>query len=400
MKFNYQARTKSGEIQIGVVEASSKPAALNLLRTHGLYVTVLEKAAPPFYAKRIKLFERITQKDVVMFSRYLALMFGAGIPLTEALRTLSAQIENHPFREVVLKLAEEVEGGTSLSTALSNYPKVFSPFYVSVTKSGEVSGTLSESLSYLADHLEREYHLTARLKGAMIYPALVVVMSFFVIMLLSFFVIPHLLPALEETGAQLPTITKWMIGFSHFLKQWWLLISVLTVAFLAFVFQYRTTKSGKRFFDRLLLQIPGINSFLKTIYLTRFAENLSTLISVGLPITTALETSASIVGNVVYEEIILDTREKVKRGESISSVLEMYPEYFSPMFCQMVLVGERTGKLDKTLSNVVAFYQKEIDRNADTLLNLLEPLLVIFLGVVVATIVAGILLPIYQGLVF
>ena len=279
MKFNYQARTEKGEIHTGSVEASSKEAAVALLQKHGLYVTFLETATPPLYAKRIKIFERISKKDIVLFSRQLAIMFRSEVPLVESLKVLSSQTKSPDFKETILELSEEVEGGTAFSKALSSYPKVFSSFYVAMVKSGEVSGKLAEVLNYSANHLEREYHLAAKTKGALIYPALIIFVVVLVLALLIFFVIPQLTGVLEGTGQSLPLLTKIIINFATFLRSWGWLIFLAIFVLIFFCFRYYLTEKGKKIFDRTFLRLPIIGPLLKTICLTRFAENLSTLIS-------------------------------------------------------------------------------------------------------------------------
>ena len=397
MKYNYQARTKKGEVQTGIVEASSREAAIVLLRKYGLYVTILEEAtALPVYAKRLKLFEGITRQDIVLFSRQLSIMFKSKVPLVESLNVLSSQTRNLDLKERILDLSEEVEGGTSFSGALSRHPEIFSSFYISMVKAGEVSGTLSESLEYLADHLEREYHLTSKIRGALLYPALIVVVVLLVITMMIFFVIPNLSEVLIGSGSELPTATKIVINSAAFLRKfgWVLGLVILLVIFAAF--RYYRSQKGKKFFDGLFLKIPVIGPFLKTINLALFAENLSTLISGGLPIASALQTVGEIVGNSRYKEVIFEARDRVRKGETISSVLSAAPEVFPPVFVQMTLVGERTGTLDSTLMNIVNFYKKEIDRTIDNLLSILEPLLIVILGVVVAGLMLAILLPLYQ----
>jgi type IV pilus assembly protein PilC len=397
MRFNYHARTKEGRIQTGVIEASSREAAISLLQKYGLYVTILEKLEEvPFYAKRIEFLERISRKDLVLFSRQLSIMFGSKVTLIESLRTLANQIKNPSFREKILKISDEVEGGTTLSSALSKHPKVFSPFYIAMVRSGEASGKLSEALNYLAEHLEREYHLFSRLMGAMIYPALIFLIALIVLALMIFFVIPHLTEVLKETQQELPAITKMAMTFAEFLRKWGLVLILILIILIIAVFRFYKTKTGKDFFDKNLLKLPLLGSFFKLIYLSRFAENLSTLISGGLPIAQSLEITAKIVGNSVYQEIIFQTRDEVRRGESISSVLARFPEVFPPVFSQMVQVGERTGTLDKTLMNLVSFYQKETERMAENFLSVLEPLLIIFLGVVIGGLIAAFLIPLYQ----
>lgn len=401
MKFNYQARTKKGQVQTGIVEASSRGAAIALLQKRGLYVTVLEEEAkPPIYARRIKIFERISKKDIVLFSRQISIMFKSKIPLVETLQILADQTKSPDFKEKILELSEEVEGGTAFSGALSRYPKIFSPFYISMVKAGEASGKLSESLEYLSEHLEREYHLTARIRGAMAYPSLILLFALLVLSLMIFFVFPRFTEVLEVTGQELPAITIMILGLGDFLKKWGLVLIGATLALIIFLFRYYKTKEGKKFFDGVFLKLPILGPFLKMIYLSRFAENLSTLISGGLPIAQSLEITGEIVGNAVYKEIIFKTRDEVRKGEPISSVLGKAPGIFPPLFCQMTLVGEKTGTLDKTLMDVVEFYQKETDRAMESLLSVLEPALIIFLGLIVGGLMISVLMPLYQTISF
>ena len=396
MKFNYQARTKQGEVKSGQIEASSKEAAANLLQKHGFYVTFLEEVAAPIYAKKIKLFERISSKDIVLFSRQLAIMFKSKISLVKSLNVLASQAKSQDFKERIIEISQEVEAGTPFSKSLARHPKIFSPFYVAMIKSGEVAGKLSEVLDYLAGHLEREYHLTAKAKGALVYPALIVLVVLLVLFLMVFFVIPQLTEVLTAGEQELPLITKMVIALATSLKNWGVLFLIVAIAFIFFSFRYYLTESGGKLFDRKFLTIPLVGELLKMIYTTRFAENLSTLISGGLPIAQALETVADIIGNSAYKKVVFETRDRVRKGERISAVLSKYPDLFSPVFVQMILVGEETGTLDTTLINIVDFYQKEIDRSIDSTLSILEPLLIIFLGVTVAGLMLSILMPLYQ----
>ena len=267
MKFNYQARSAKGEVQTGTVEASSREAALALLQRNRMFVTFLEKAeaAQFFYAKKIKLFGRVSKKDIVNFSRQLALMFKSKIPLVSSLRSIAEQTKSPGFREKILALSEEVEGGVPFSQALAGYPKLFSAFYVSMIKSGEASGTLSESLTYLADHLEKEYHLFSKIQGAMIYPALIVVVVIGVLLMMMFFVIPSMSKVLTETGQELPFVTKAVIGLSNFLRSWGWAVIIVGIAGLVALSRYLKTSDGKKLKDKYILHIPAIGSFLKMI---------------------------------------------------------------------------------------------------------------------------------------
>ena len=396
MKFNYQTRTKKGEIRSGQVEASSREAAASFLQKHGLYVTFLEEAIPPIYARRIKFFEKISQKDLVLFSRQLAIMFKSKVPLVESLRVLSQQTDNPDFKEKIMKISEEVEGGTALSKALENFPEVFSSFYIAMVKSGEVSGKLSEVLNYLADHLERKYHLTAKTKGALLYPSLIVFVVILVLLLMIFFVIPQLAEVLTTEKEALPWITMFVINSSAFVRDWGWALFIILVLFVAGFLKYYRTDRGQRFFDREFVKFPLLGPFFKMINVARFAENLSTLISGGLPIAQALETVGDIISNTAYKEVIFKMRDEVRKGVPISAVLSRNPDLFPPVFIQMVLVGEKTGTLDSTLMNIVDFYQKEIDRMIDNALSILEPVLVLVLGLVVAGLMLSILMPLYK----
>jgi type IV pilus assembly protein PilC len=400
MKFNYQARTKTGKIQSGVIEASSREAAINLLRSYNLYVTVLEVVTPPFYARRIKFFERISKREIVAFSRQLATMFKSEVPLVEALQTLAKQTTNLGLKEKILNISEKVEGGSSLSKTFSNYPEIFSPFYINMVKSGEVSGKLSEIFSYLADYLEREYYFLGKIRGAMIYPIFIFVVFILIFTVIIYLVIPPLSQLFTESGGKIPTITKIVIGTSNFLrsKGWILILLLLFIIF--FLYYYFKTKEGKKFFDKMILKIPILKTFLRKLYLTRLATNLSTLISGGLPITQALEITGEVVGNEVFKSIILETTDRVKKGEQMSAIFENHPKNIPPFFVQMTVVGEKTGSLDSVFLNIVDFYQKDIERALDNFIRLLEPVMIVILALMVAGLTASILLPLYQRFTF
>ena len=396
MKFNYQARTKEGEVQMGTIEAPNREVAASLLQKQGFYLTFLEEAEKkPFYARKIKLFEKVSRKDIVIFSRQLSILFKSQVPLLESLRTLARQAKD-PFKEKIVKISEEIEGGSSLSNALALYPEIFSTLYVSMVKSGEVSGKLSEVLTYLADHLERDYELNSKLKGAMIYPIFILGVLFLVGLVMIYYVLPQLTGILKEIGGNLPLLTKVIIAFSDFLRTKGYLIFIPLILVILYIQRYIKTKEGKKVFDEISLKVPVLGSFLKMTSLARFAGNLSTLISGGLPIVKALEVTEGVVGNTLYKEMIFETMEAVRRGETISSVLGKYPEIVPPLVTQMAIVGERTGQLDNALENIVDFYQKEVERGVDRLISLIEPILLIFLGSIVGIFVSAILLPIYN----
>jgi len=400
MKFNYQARTKEGEVRIGTIEAASKESAMALLQKYGFFVTYLKEAKVPFYAKRIEAFGKVSLRDIVLFSRQLSMMFGSEVPLAEALRVLSGQTRNLELRERIFTLSKEIEGGSSFSKALARYPETFSNFYVAMVKAGEISGKLSESLTDLADHLEREYELGSKTKGALIYPSMVLLLVFVIFFLMVYTIIPQLKTVIEESAAEVPKVTQSVIATSEFVRRNGLaILSVISLSIFA-AFRYYKTKEGKSFFDRFSLKIPVLGPLIKTLYLTRFAESLATLISGGLLITKSLELSADIVDNEVYKQAILVVRDEVRRGTPISSVLALSPEIFPPVFVQMALVGEKTGGLDDSLMNIAKFYQKEVERGITNALAFLEPALILVLGLVVGGMMLAVLMPLYQVISF
>ena len=400
MEFNYIARNKKGEIQRGIIDAASSEAAATLLQKMGLYITVLEETAKTqvIYTKKIKLFGGVSRKDIVAFSRQLSILVNSEVPLIEALNTLSAQTEKQEFKEIISAICEDVEGGIPFSQALSEYPKLFSGFFVNLVKSGEASGKLSQILSYLADHLEREYYLISKVRGAMIYPAFVFVSIIFVLTIMIIFVFPQLNKVLTESGAQLPMITQFLVSCIEFLRSTgWIIFILIVLAGLVF-WRWSKTPKGKIFSDKLIIRLPLTGDLLKVVYLSRFAENLSTLISGGLPIAEALTITGEVVGNHTYKEIIFQTRDSVRKGESISSSLASFPKEIPPLFTQMTTVGEKTGRLDAVLSNISEFYRKEVDNFVNNFISLIEPILIVVLGIFVGFFIISFLLPLYQGI--
>jgi len=398
MKFSYHARDDQGRDQRGLVQAASEEAALQVLDRHGLYITLLrEEKAKPLYARRITFFDKVSEKDVMLFSRQVSIMFKARVSLVDALSTIGKQQKSRAFREIILKISEEVEGGTNLSDALAQYPKVFSSFYVNIVKRGEALGTLSDVLQYLADYLERDHALKSKIKGALMYPAFVIIVAFGVMTLLAILVLPNLISILEQGDQELPSITTIVIAASTWYRQWWWLFALAVVGSGFGLAAATKTKQGKRVVDRLYLRVPLLNRFLKTMYITRFGDNLSTLITGGVPIVEALGITQRIVGNEVYENIIGEAKDSVAGGGRVAEVFQRYPSQFPSIFTQMMSVGEKSGSLDSTLAEIVKFYQAEMERAVEAFLSLLEPLLIVALGVIVGGLMASLMLPLYQS---
>lgn len=399
MKYIYQARSKEGKLETGTVEASTKEAAALLLQKYNIFVTSIKEQTPLILrSESLSFLSKVSKKDLAIFSRQLAVMLQSRVPVIQSLKSLAVQTKNKGFKDKILKISQLVEEGNPLSEAFGNFPEVFNIFYVSLVKSGEASGKISEALFYLSDHLEREHDITSQIKGALIYPAFVISVLVAVVALVVFFVMPRLIDLLKQTTAQPPFFTRLMIGFYTFLQSYGWLVILGFFCLVVFVLYYFTTKDGKKRLDVLALKTPMINSFLKKIYLIRFAENISTLIGAGLSINNALKITKDTIENHVYKQILTETEERVSEGEKISAVLVKYPQYAPPFVVQMIQVGEETGKLDKNLMEIVDFYNKEVKRAVETFTALLEPMLIIFLGGVVALLAVSVIEPLYGAM--
>ncbi len=397
MKYIYQARSKEGKLETGAVEATSKEAAVLLLQKYNIFVTSLKEETPAILrGGNITLFERVSKKDLAIFSRQLAVMMQSRVPVTKSLKSLAGQTKKQGFRDKILKISQLVEEGNSLSSALSAFPKVFSLFFVSLVKTGEASGKISETLYFLSEHMEREYDISAQIRDAMIYPAFVISALGGMLLVMIFFLMPRLLEVMKTAAVNPPPLTMMMInGYDFFMRYGWIIIVVFLAAITLLVYYLFMTKEGKKAYDKLSLKIPLLNGFLKKIFLIRFAENISTLLTAGLSINNALNITKDTVDNFVYKQIISETEQGVSEGQKMSAVLAKYPAYIPAFVVEMMQVGEETGTLDKNLMEIVNFYQKEVERAVKTFTALLEPILIIFLGVVVALMAVFVLQPLY-----
>lgn len=397
MRFNYQARTKEGEIQTGVVEAGSYEAAVKTLQRHDLAVVFLEPISEvPFYARSLQFLRRIRTKDLVMLYRQLSILFEANIPPLDALASLSRQIRNPRLKDILFEIENDVRAGESISNAMAKHKKTFSSFYVNVIRSGEITGRLDEVLKYLADHAEREFILTSKIRGAFIYPGFILSAFLIVTVVMLIYVIPRLTAVLTETGGGLPLTTRILVGASDFIRSWILVLIPIFIGLGIGFSRFIKTPRGREAWDKFKLKAPLFGKLLQKMYLARFSENFGTLLKGGISILDALQISAQVVGNRVFSRIIIEAKNEVKTGGEISSVFEKEPKNIPPTVVQMIKVGEKTAKLDEMLGRLASFYQGEVDRTVNNLTQLIEPFLIIVLGACVAFLVASILLPIYN----
>ncbi len=398
MKYSYQARTKEGNIETGSVEASSREAAALLLQKYQIFVTGIVEERKPLFKKDLVIFSKVSKKDLAIFSRELAVMLQSRVPVVQSLKSLATQTKNPGFREKIGKIAQLVEEGQPLSEACGAYPESFNLFYTSLLKTGEASGKISDSLSYLSEHLEREDDILSKIKGAMIYPIFVIAVLAVVVLIVMLFVMPKLIELIGQTSQEPPFFTTLMIGFYSFLFNYGWILLIAFFSLIGFIIYYFTTSEGRKRYDALALKFPFVGQFLKKVYLIRFAENISTLIGAGLSINNALKITKDTVNNVVYKNIISEVEDGVSQGQKMSAILTRYQDYVPPFVISMIQVGEDTGKLDRNLLEIVTFYNKELNRALEAFTQLLEPVLIIFLGLVVAFLAVSVIEPLYGAL--
>jgi len=396
MKYKYKARDQAGGMQEGFVEASTLDHATSLLQQHNLVVvSIAPEKESRFLAGLSRLWEGVSAKEFVIFSRQLAVMIEAKVPLLTAIKSISDQTVNPYFARILNSILSDIDEGKALSESLKKHPEVFSDLYVNMVQSGEVSGNLQKSLENLANNIEKNYTLTQKIKGVLYYPAFILTAFFLVGFIMITFVIPKLMIMLKETNAKLPITTKIFIATGDFMQHWWWAVLLAVILGVVALIYYLQSEDGKKEFDVIKLKIPIIKKVLQYVYLARFSENLSTLVRSGLPIVSALQISGKVIRNSVFEADIMEAAEKVKTGGTISEVLTGKPN-FPPIMAQMIKVGEETGRLDTILDTMAKFYAREADQIVSNLSSIIEPVLIVILGVGVGTLVFSIIIPIYN----
>lgn len=399
MLYSYQVKTKEGAIQDGTIDAPDESVAVTTLHDRGYVVLALTPEQKSIFSGGdiLQFLNRPKTKDVVIFTRQLATLIEADVPLAEGMRTLAHQTDNAAFSRVVADVSDKLEGGTSLSAAFASHPKLFSQFYVKLIRSGEISGRLQQSLDYLAEYLERNQAIVSKVRNALAYPIFVVFAMVAVAMIMVRYVLPQLLVIFKESGVtDLPITTRGLIALTDFANSYFILILAFMVLVAVGTFQYIRSPNGRQGWDAFKIRMPLFGPILKGLYLTRIAENMATLIKSDIAILDALRVTSDIVDNVVYRDILLYAEEQVRGGGSISEVLRQYPHEVPSLMTSMIAIGERTGKLDYMLGHVSKFYRTESENKIDGISSLIEPVLVVVLGLGVAILVSSILLPLYS----
>jgi len=397
--YRWQGVSPKGETLKGEMEATSREAVIIRLRTQRINPTpsrIKEKGKGldveipmPGFGAAVK------SRDVVIFTRQFATMIDAGLPIVQCLHILAAQTDSKPFRKVISTVKDDVESGTTLADAIRKHGKVFPDLYSSMVQAGEIAGILDTILVRLANYLEKAVKLKSKIKGAMIYPACIVGAAVIVTSILLIWVIPVFADVFSSFGAALPAPTQFVINLSHFvIDHVWYLAAVPIIAGIGIRYAYSTDK-GHVAIDRLLLRVPVFGPLIRKSAVARFTRTLGTLVSSGVPILDALSITARTAGNKIVEQAVMTARTSISNGRTIADPL-IESKVFPPMVCQMISVGEATGALDSMLQKIADFYEDEVDNMVANLMSLLEPAVILFLGVVIGGLVISMYLPIFQ----
>lgn len=399
--FQVTAKDKTGQEVQRTQEAASKDALVKSLREQGLYPMQIKEQKTSAVAKKSgKSFsfgfgKRVGLKDLTIFYRQFATMINAGVSLVRCLDVLEQQTSNAALKEIIRDIQSEVEGGATLSRAMTKYPRVFNELATGLVRAGEVGGVLDETLERLAGFVEKDLELRQKIKSAMTYPVLVMITAVIIVSVLVTFILPKFMQLFLDLGmteSDFPAPTRLLMNISHFfMDQWYIVIGIIVGLWIA-IGRIKRTKTGKRYWDTIALKVPVFGSLNHKIAVSRFARTLSTLLSSGVPILQAMETVAGTVANDIMADAILLSRASIREGDTIADPLAE-SRMFPPMVVQMITIGEETGQLDAMLEKVAVFYEREVDAAVDSLTAAIEPIMIVCLGFVVGFIVISMFLP-------
>jgi len=396
-KYTYIASTKDGQMSEGEIEAINEGMVLTYLQKHSLFPLSIKEVKQKSLGLGITFFERVSILDKIMFTKNLALMVKAGIGVSTAIDIMLEDAQKPLLKKIFLQVKFNLEKGRQLSDTLAAFPKHFSPVFISLLRAGEASGNLENALMQISAQLKKEHDLRKKIKSAMAYPIILLTAALGVIVLLVTLVLPRVGKIFEQSNVELPFLTKMLLGMSSFVTHQWLttLITLIIAGVLIHIF--RKSEIGKSFFHGTLSRIPVVAPLIQKIALTRFNSVLFSLLKAGVPIIRALEITANSIGNTFYKKIILDmTKNEVAKGISFGMALRRRPEYFPRLTTSMIIVGERSGNLEAMLENLAGFYEEEVDATLKSLITILEPALLLGVGVVIGSLALSIIMPIYQ----
>ncbi|HOA83625.1 MAG TPA: type II secretion system F family protein [Thermodesulfovibrio thiophilus] len=392
LTYIWKGRTQEGNFVTGETEAENELELLLALRNSGIIPRYVKEKEE----RKIFTFGKVSQKDILFFTRQFATLFAAGVPVVQAFDALIDQIKNKSFKKVLIQMRNDIEKGSSLAESMKRHPKVFNSLFINMVRAGEEGGILEKVLQRMADYFEKMIKLKRKIIGAMIYPSLIVAVAVLVVSIIMIFVIPTFAKLFGEMRIDLPLPTRITIAASNFMAKSAVFILAGIIGFFVFIKFLRKSEKGKKIIDGVLLKAPLLGVVLLKASLSRFARTLGTLLSSGVPILSSMEISARASANKIIEDVVLEMKEDVTAGKSLTEVLKTNPEIFPPIFVQMVSVGESTGATDEMLNKVADFYDEEVDNAVANLMSMLEPALIIFLGVTIGFIVLSLYLPIFR----
>lgn len=396
MLFNYKVVTKEGIEKKGQIEAASSDIAVSTLqRREYVVISVIPEDKKGFLESNIPFFDRVKMKDIVLMSKQAATLFEAQVSAVKTFELLGQNADSKGIQTALSQVTEDIRGGTSISGAMAKQPKVFSNFYVNMVRAGEESGKLTQTFTFLAEYLERNYALTSKTRNALVYPAFIILTFISVMTLMLIKVIPQMASIIEESGQEIPFYTKITLGISDFFVNYGLFLLILVVVAGFFIWRSLSTNAGRGRFDVLKINLPGFGKLYRKIYLARISDNINTMLSSGIPVVRTLEISGDVVGNTVFKNILDDAVEEVKGGNSISNAFEKHEE-IPAIMVQMIRVGEETGSIGKILKTLATFYNKEVSNTVDTLIGLIEPAMIVLLGIGVGGLLMSVMIPIYN----
>jgi type IV pilus assembly protein PilC len=394
--FVYSALDAEGHERQGTIDAVSIDVAITAIQRRGLVISSINpEATKTGLGKNISFFNRVTNADIVMLSRQITTLFEAQVSALRAFRLLAAEARTPILGEKLTEIANDIQSGSSISASLARQPDVFSPFYVNMVRAGEESGKLDETFAFLADYMDRNYEINQKARNALIYPAFIMGTFAVVMTLMMTLVIPRLAAMLDEVGQAVPIYTRVVIALSNFMRHYILLILVVLVAGGVFLYRYSKTEKGDELFSRARLDMPVIGGIYRKIYLSRIADNLATMLRSGIQILRGIEITASVVEDATYQRVLLSAATDVKGGLPVSDALRKYPE-IPGIVVAMMKIGEETGNMGEILETMARFYRREVNNAVDTMVDLIEPVMIVMLAVGVAVLLASVLIPIYN----
>lgn len=397
MKFIFKAKTDSGQERGGTIETTTREAAIGILQSNGLVPLSVQPAERGADLMRdfTKLWEGVNQKELMVLFRQLATLIGARVPMVSALETLAEQTPNRYLRMILKEVEDDVQDGSSFSESLEKHPAVFESLLVNMIRAGEVSGSLHQSVETAAKNIEKNYELTSRIKGALFYPGFVMAAAGIIGFLVMTFILPKLTGMIRDMGVAIPWYTSVLMWIGDFMNAYWWAVLLALIALAGSFYYYINSETGQADWNRIVLRLPVFGNLMKYVYITRFAENMSSLLNGGVPIVKGLIIVSDVAGNQVFRRVILDAAEEVKAGGAMSTVFLRSP-VIPAIVAQMVKIGEESGSIAKVLDGVASFYRSEVENITRNMTSLIEPVLIVVLGIGVGIMVVGILMPIYN----